>query len=149
MVNTKLTQHFSLQEMTRTNVKGADNTPTASVIKNLQRVCTWLEDLRREWNERYGSGDDPIVINSAYRSPAVNRAVGGVGNSNHLTGCAADIRVSGMPQALRYAVLLMDIADARQEDFDEIILERSASVIWLHFAVRVSKNRRKVRFINQ
>ena len=149
MVNTKLTQHFSLQEMTRTNVKGADNTPTASVIKNLQRVCTWLEDLRREWNERYGSGDDPIVINSAYRSPAVNRAVGGVGNSNHLTGCAADIRVSGMSQALRYAVLLMDIADARQEDFDEIILERSASDIWLHFAVRVSKNRRKVRFINQ
>ena len=149
MVNTKLTQHFSLQEMTRTSVKGVDNTPTAPVIANLQRVCTWLEDLRREWNERYGSGDDPIVINSAYRSPAVNRAVGGVGNSNHLTGCAADIRVSGMSQALRYAVLLMDIADARHEDFDEILLERSASAIWLHFAVRASNNRLKIRFIKQ
>ena len=109
---------------------------SVSEIKNLQRVCAWLEELRREWNERYGDGDDPIIINSGYRSPAVNKAVGGVATSNHLSGCAADIRALGMEQALRYAVILLDIADEQKQDFDEIILEKSKTSIWLHFAVR-------------
>ena len=149
MGKTKLTPHFSLQEMTKTSVRGVDNTPSVSEIKNLQRVCAWLEELRREWNERYGDGDDPIIINSGYRSPAVNKAVGGVATSNHLSGCAADIRVLGLEQALRYAVILLDIADERKKDFDEMIIERSKTTIWLHFAVRESNNRRKVCMINQ
>ena len=45
---------------------------------------------------------EPIRINSGYRSPQLNRKIGGAAGSNHLTGCAADIRVSGMEQALRY-----------------------------------------------
>ena len=68
--------------------------------------------------------------------------------SNHLTGCAADIRVAGMEQALRYAVILLDISDESREDFDELLLERSPKGgYWLHFAVRPSDNRRKVRLI--
>ena len=144
---TKLTENFSLEEMTKTNVKGVNNAPDAKATANLYRVCRWLEELRSEWNKTYGDGNDPIVVNSAYRSPAVNKAVGGSLTSNHLTGCAADIRVLGMEQALRYAVLLLDIADKQKKDFDEIILERSEKSIWLHFAVRPDNNRRKVKFI--
>ena len=104
--------------------------------------------LRSEWNKRYGEGDDPIIINSGYRSEAVNKAVGGVKGSNHLTGCAADIRVAGIEQLVRYATILLDISDESQEDFDELLLERSPrGGYWLHFAVRPSGNRRKVRLI--
>ena len=146
---TKLTENFSLEEMTKTNVKGVNNAPDAKATANLYRVCRWLEELRSEWNKTYGDGNDPIVVNSAYRSPAVNKAVGGSLTSNHLTGCAADIRVLGMEQALRYAVLLLDIADKQKKDFDEIILERSEKSIWLHFAVRPDNNRRKVKFMTK
>jgi len=90
----------------------------------------------------------PIVINSGYRSEAVNRAIGGVKGSNHLTGCAVDIRVDGMEQAIRYASILIDISNERKEDFDELLIERSPKgTYWLHFAVRPSGNRRKIRFI--
>ena len=170
---TRLSPHFTLGEMCKTSAKTADgrsaqgdallakNIPSHVHIENLKRLCGWLEMLRDEWNRRYGEGDDPIVINSGYRSEAVNKAVGGVKRSNHLTGCAADIRVAGMEQALRYAVILLDISDERQrvgdgtsgmsrEDFDELLLERSPKgSYWLHFAVRPpsQENRRKIRFI--
>ena len=158
----RLSPHFTLGEMCKTSAKTADgNIPSHVHIENLKRLCGWLEMLRDEWNRRYGEGDDPIVINSAYRSEAVNKAVGGVKGSNHLTGCAADIRVAGMEQALRYAVILLDISDERlrvgdgtsgmsREDFDELLLERSPrGGYWLHFAVRPpwQENRRKIRFI--
>lgn len=158
----RLSEHFTLGEMCQTSAKTADgNIPSHVHIENLKRLCGWLEMLRDEWNRRYGEGDDPIIINSGYRSEAVNKAVGGVPDSNHLTGCAADIRVAGMEQALRYAVILLDISDERQrvgdgtsgmsrEDFDELLLERSPrGTYWLHFAVRPpsQENRRKIRFI--
>ena len=144
-----LTPHFTLGEMCKTSAKTADgNIPSHVHIENLRRLCGWLEMLRSEWNRRYSEGDDPIIINSGYRSPQVNAAVGGVKGSNHLTGCAADIRVSGMEQALRYAVILLDISDQSREDFDELLLERSPrGTYWLHFAVRPSDNRRKVSLI--
>ena len=111
---TRLSQHFTLGELTRTSAKTTDgNIPSHVHIENLCRLCSWLEMLRDEWNRRYGEGDDPIIINSGYRSEAVNKAVGGAKGSNHLTGCAADIRVAGMEQALRYAVILLDISDER------------------------------------
>ena len=145
----RLTPHFTLGELCKTSAKTTDkNIPSHVHIENLRRLCGWLEMLRDEWNRRYGEGDDPIVINSGYRSEAVNKAVGGVKGSNHLTGCAADIRVAGMEQALRYAVILLDISDESREDFDELLLERSPrGTYWLHFAVRPSDNRRKVRLI--
>ena len=106
-------------------------------------MCQWLEQLRRRWNNLYGEGDDPIVINSGFRSPEVNKAVGGVPTSNHTTGCAVDIRCIGPEQALRYAAILLDISDLNKEDFDELLIEQKKSVIWIHFAVKPMGNRRR------
>jgi len=138
----RLSEHFTLGEMCKTSARTPDgNIPSHVHIENLKRVCQWLEMLRMKRNE-------PIIINSGYRSPAVNKAVGGAPNSNHLMGCAVDIHVSGMEQLIRYAATLLDISDERQEDFDELLLERSPrGTYWLHFAVRPSSNRRKVRLI--
>jgi hypothetical protein len=78
----------------------------------------------------------------------VNKAVGGVSGSNNLTGCAVDIHVAGIEQLVRYAAILLDISDERQEDFDELLLERSPrGTYWLHFAVRPTGNRRRIRLI--
>ena len=142
----RLSPHFTLRELTKTSVR-IENVPSEAQVENLRRVCRWLERLRSRWNMMYGEGDDPLIVNSAYRSAEVNRAVGGVPTSNHLTGCAADIRVCGLEQLLRYAVILLDISDESKEDFDELLLERKGAVMWLHFAVRPSGNRRKVRMI--
>ena len=76
------------------------------------------------------------------------KMLGSTVGSNHLTGCAVDIRVAGVEQLVRYATILIDIRDECQEDFDELLLERSSKgTYWLHFAVRPSGNRRKVRLI--
>ena len=143
----RLSQHFTLGELTKTNTK-IKNVPNEVQVENLKRLCGWLEMLRSEWNKRYGEGDDPIIINSGYRSEAVNKAVGGAPSSNHLSGCAADIKVAGIEQLVRYATILLDISDESQEDFDELLLERSPrGTYWLHFAVRPTGNRRKVAFL--
>ena len=140
----RLTPHFTLEEMTRTNVKlgyldqRRQTQPDAQVIDNLTRVCQWLEKVR----------EVPIIINSGYRCKELNRLVGGCPTSNHLTGCAADIRVNSKEQLLRYAVRLLDISDETGQDFDEILLERNAREYWLHFAVRPKNNRRKIHLIN-
>jgi hypothetical protein len=116
--------------------------PSHEAIANLKRVCGWLEVLR----ERYNA---PIIINSGYRSPQLNKKIGGVATSNHLTGCAADIRVENMEQLIRYAAILLDYADESKLEFDELLIERNRyGAIWLHFAVRPKDNRRKVAFIN-
>ena len=94
--------------------------------------------------------EEPIVITSGYRSAELNRKVGGVATSNHLTGCAVDIRVAGKEQLIRYACILLDYADETKLDFDELLLEHGANgVIWLHFAVRAptEPNRRKINFL--
>ena len=147
----RLSEHFTIAEMCKTSAKTADgNIPSHVHIENLKRLCGWLEMLRDEWNRRYGEGDDPIIINSGYRSEAVNKAIGGVEGSNHLQGCAADIKVLGLEQAIRYATILLDIADESREEFDELLIERSPNgTYWLHFAVRPPSqvNRHKVRFI--
>ena len=148
----RLSVNFSLRELCKTKT-GIENVPNEAQVENLKRLCRWLERLRRRWNDLYaddgGVGmEEPLIINSGYRSPAVNKAVGGAPTSNHLTGCAVDIRVAGLEQLLRYAVILLDISDESGEDFDELLLERNkAGRYWLHFAVRPSGNRRKVRMI--
>ena len=155
-----LTPHFTLGELTKTNTK-IENVPNEAQVENLKRLCGWLEMLRSEYNRRYGrlspdpslsregsrDQEEPIIINSGYRSEAVNKAVGGVAGSNHLTGCAVDIHVLGKEQAIRYACILLDIADESQEDFDELLIEQSAKSLWIHFAVRPSGNRRRVRLM--
>ena len=182
----KLSEHFTLGELCKTSVNSLDgNIPSHEAIENLKRLCPWLEELRKRYNERYvlppdsppesggargglnkrtfrppltppnlgGEKDteEPIIISSGYRSPEVNRCVGGAHSSNHLTGCAVDIRCVGVEQAIRYAAILLDAADDRQEDFDELLIERNRKGhYWVHFAVRPPKegNRRKTMFIN-
>ena len=140
-----LSEHFKLAELTKTKT-GIENVPNEEQAENLKRLCGWLERLRKRWNDLYGEGDDPIIINSGFRSPEVNKAVGGVPTSNHTTGCAVDTRCIGIEQALRYAAILLDISDLNNEDFDELLIEQKAHVIWIHFAVRPFGNRRKTNF---
>ncbi len=145
---TNLSEHFVLGEFTRSRYADVYNIPTHEAVENLTRLCGWLEELRERYNAKYGDGDDPIRINSGYRSPALNRRVGGAAGSNHLTGCAADIRVLGIEQLLRYATILLDYADETHQDFDELLIERNRQgAIWLHLAVRPFANRRKVALI--
>ena len=138
-----LSPHFSLGEMTKSSSHPeVYNIPSHEAIANLKRVCSWLEVLR----ERYGK---PIIINSGYRSPQLNKKIGGVPTSNHLTGYAVDIRVENMEQLIRYAAILLDYADESKQDFDELLIEKNRyGAIWLHFAVRPKNNRRKVAFVN-
>jgi hypothetical protein len=79
----------------------------------------------------------------------VNKLAGGAKASNHLTGCAVDIRCVGKEQMIRYASILLDIADGTKQDYDELLLEQHGNICWLHFAVRPPSqgNRRKIDFL--
>ena len=176
----KLSPHFSLGELCKTSVNTLDgNIPSHEDVENLKRLCPWLEELRLRYNERYvvsppesggdggglkerlfrpplappdsGGEAEPIIISSGFRSPEVNKCVGGAYSSNHLTGCAVDIRCVGVEQAIRYATILLDTADEWKQDFDELLIERNRhGRYWVHFAVRPPNqgNRRKVVFLN-
>ena len=146
-----LSEHFVLGEFTRSKYPEVYNIPSHEAIANLKRLCVWLEVLR----ERVGH---PIIINSGYRSPQLNKKVGGAPTSNHLTGCAVDIRTNGMEQAIEYAAILIAYAKESAQDYDELLIEKRSALplgssknrygaIWLHFAVRPKDNRRKVAFI--
>ena len=94
----------------------------------------------------YSGGEVPIVISSGYRSEEVNMKCGGAKGSNHLTGCAIDIRCYGPEQMIRYACLLLDTADENGWVFDVLIQEKRGTTYWVHFAVRPKDNRRKILF---
>ena len=141
----RLSEHFKLAELCKTSYITADgNIPSHQAIENLKNICeNWLEDLRYSQNTLYGdrsqeSGDSrndiPIIISSGYRSEEVNRLCGGAKGSNHLTGCAVDIKCYGPEQMIRC------------ENFDELILEKRGTTYWIHFAVKPKDNRRKIIF---
>ena len=169
-----LSEHFTLGELTKTSYKTEDNNdPPLEAVENLIHLCeNWLEELRFNYNTIYvlSSIEDyytskevePLVINQGFRSYQVMRAMERAGlnpskTSNHMKGCAVDIRCAGVEQALRYMVILLDIADQKKQDFDELFLERktmrsgggtpASYVYWLHFAARPTGNRRKIGFI--
>ena len=154
----RLSPHFTLGELTKTSHK-VYNIPSHEAIENLKRLCTWLEYLRKRYNELNQTTPGPsslfeegrtvpIIINSGYRSPQLNKKIGGQPNSNHLTGCAVDIRVKDNEQLIQYAAILIQYANETHQDFDEILLEKNKhGAIWLHFAVRPKENRRKILFL--
>lgn len=119
----KLTQNFSLQELTVSEIgerRGLDNTPNATEVANLVRTAELLEQVRSLVNK-------PIIVNSAFRSKAVNDAVGSRDTSQHRIGCAADIRVHGMtPKQVVQACIDANIP------FDQIIEEFGS---WTHISV--------------
>jgi hypothetical protein len=116
-----LTPHFTLAELTVTNHRTLDNTPDPAALANLQRLAEFLEKVKELlWFK-------PIMITSAYRSKAVNDAVGSKDTSQHRTGCAADFRVPGMtPREVVGACVKGGLP------FDQIILEFDA---WTHISV--------------
>jgi hypothetical protein len=116
-----LTPHFSLEELTVTNHRSLDNTPNSSEINNLKRLAEMLEEVKDLLDGK------PIMVNSAFRSKAVNDAVGSKDTSQHRVGCAADIRVPGLtPDQVVKAIIGSPIA------YDQIIREFDS---WTHISV--------------
>ena len=128
-------KHFTIDELCRSDTaqrKGINNMPTDNVRKNLTELVDNVLDPLREW---YGK---PIRVNSGYRCPALNKAVGGVANSQHLTGQAADIDVNDRSENRR---LMKHIED--NLDFDQLIWENGGA--WVHVSYRPDgRNRRQV-----
>ena len=152
-----LSEHFLLGELTKTSFKTEDNNePPLEAVENLIHLCeNWLEELRFNYNTIYVLNSkevEPLVINQGFRSYQVMLAMEKAGlnpsnTSNHMRGCAVDIRCMGVEHALRMMVILLDSADQKKQDFDELFLERRGTVYWLHFAARPTDNRRKIGFI--
>jgi uncharacterized protein YcbK (DUF882 family) len=117
----KVTEHFTLEELTHTDHRQFDNAPNASELANLTRLATLLEQVKTVL------GNKPIMVNSAFRSKQVNDAVGSKDSSQHRIGCAADIRVPGVtPDEVVRAVIESGIG------YDQIIREFDR---WTHISV--------------
>ena len=116
-----LTPHFTLDELTHTDHRDLDNTPNEKEIANLRRLADFLEQVK------VVLGGKPIMVNSAFRSKAVNDAVGSKDTSQHRIGCAADIRVPGMtPDEVVKTVIASKIG------YDQVIREFDR---WTHISV--------------
>lgn len=128
----KLSEHFDLDEFTRSATADRlhiDNSIPEELIPNLRNLCQQvLEPLR----QHFGT---PVVISSGYRCPALNRAVGGVPNSQHLTGEAADIVLPKLADAFYW---LID-----NVPFDQLGFESKGSTKWIHVSCKLdpSQNR--------
>ena len=116
-----MTPHFTLAELTHTDHRSLNNTPNAGELANLQRLAEFLEVVKTTL------GGKPVMINSAFRSKAVNDAVGSKDTSQHRLGLAADFRVPGMSPDAVVRVLLK----ARVR-FDQLIREYDA---WTHVSI--------------
>lgn len=120
-MTTKLTPHFTLEELTYTDHRQYDNTPNEQELENLKRLAAFLEDVKA------ALGGKPVMVNSAFRSKQVNDAVGSKDSSQHRSGCAVDIRV---PQ-LTPDQVVRTIIDAGLE-YDQIIREFDR---WTHISI--------------
>ena len=122
----KLSNNFSYEEMTRTDHREFDNTPSAAELANLTRLAAFLEQVKLVL------GGKPIIINSAYRSKKVNDAVGSKDTSQHRVGCAADFRVPGMtPDQVVKAIVDAGIG------YDQVIREFDS---WTHISIPNNAN---------
>jgi len=122
-----LTEHFSLEELTTTSHRQFDNTPNDAELANLQKLAEFLEEVKALLDGK------PIMINSAFRSKAVNDSVGSKDTSQHRLGYAADIRVPGMtPDQVVRAIIDSSL------QFDQVIREFDA---WTHISISPSPRR--------
>ncbi|MCM1356431.1 MAG: D-Ala-D-Ala carboxypeptidase family metallohydrolase [Staphylococcus sp.] len=146
-------KHFTITELCYSDTakaKKIDNTPTPGITQNLERLtANILDPLREAWG-------GPIDVTSGYRCPALNKAVGGVGNSQHMTGQAADIRIYARDKDGKYVKdkkgnKIVDRAANRklfqkiQElglPFDQLIDESNFS--WVHVSYDASRMRKQV-----
>ena len=135
-----MTPHFTLAELTHTDHRKLDNTPNATELANLQRLAEFLETVKTTL------GGKPVMINSAFRSKAVNDAVGSKDTSQHRQGLACDFRVPGMiPDAVVRAIIAANLP------FDQIIREFSDPVSgggWTHISI-ADKPRRQALIIDR
>lgn len=116
-----MTPHFTLEELTHTDHRELDNTPNDAELENIKRLAEFLEELKTVL------GGKPIMVNSAFRSKAVNDAVGSKDTSQHRIGCAADIRVPAMtPDQVVRAIIASDLG------FDQVIREFDR---WTHVSI--------------
>ena len=130
-----LTEHFTLEELTHTDHRELDNTPNDAELENLKRLAEFLEEVKTVL------GGKPIMVNSAFRSKAVNDAVGSKDTSQHRIGCAADIRVPAMtPDQVVRAVIASGLG------FDQVIREFDR---WTHISIpnQATKSPRKQALI--
>ena len=141
--NTWLTNNFRLAELTRTSC-GLPNVPNQAQTDNLKHLATnYLQPLR----DRYG----PIRINSGFRTPEVNKAVGGAKNSAHMQGNAADIYVPSALLACLYVSFFHERYVKEGIGYDQLIVSyrRSTGNWWLHLGIasQSSYNRMQVKFL--
>jgi uncharacterized protein YcbK (DUF882 family) len=116
-----LSAHFTLEELTHTDHRDLDNTPNDKEINNIKRLAEFLEQVK------VVLGGKPVMINSAFRSKAVNDAVGSKDSSQHRVGCAADLRIPGMtPDEVVKAIIASGIG------YDQVIREFDR---WTHVSV--------------
>jgi len=117
----KLTEHFSLEELTHTDHREYDNTPNDAELENIKRLAEFLEDVKTVLGGR------PIMVNSAFRSKQVNDAVGSKDSSQHRIGCAVDIRVPELtPNDVVKAVIASNLG------YDQVIREFDR---WTHISI--------------
>ena len=139
----KLSENFTLEELIRSNTAermGIDNVPKdEKVVENLRSLCLEVLQPLRDY---VGA---PVHINSGYRCPELNMAVGGVKNSQHCRGEAADIRIVSPKQGREWATWIED--NCR---FDQMLLERNKNgAVWLHVSCKrdASKNRQSFKIL--
>jgi len=116
-----LTPNFTLEELTHTDHREFDNIPNEKELANLQRLAEFLEQVKEVL------GGKPILVNSAFRSAEVNRAVGSSDKSQHRHGCACDFRVPGMtPNEVVSAIIEAGLP------YDQVIREFDR---WTHVSI--------------
>ena len=135
-----MTPHFTLAELTMTSHRQFDNTPNAAELANLQKLAEFLEVVKTTL------GGKAVMISSAYRSKAVNDAVGSRDTSSHRLGLAADFKVPGVvPDAVVRTIITAKLP------FDQIIREFSDPIKgggWTHISIS-DKPRRQALIIDK
>jgi hypothetical protein len=148
MTDQKLSPHFALSELLNSptaTIKGITEQfdPTPQVIDNLRNLCTFVAEPVRALVSAHLGKDTPIRISSGYRCPRLNSAIGGVFNSQHLTGEAFDSVADGLPIKEYY-----ELVKASNIVFDEAIIEHdSEGHYWLHLSYAAKGEQRGLCFI--